>query len=349
LNEGRSLVLSASNSGQRLDQYLAQRIDTVSRPRARELILAGNVHVDGRGVRPSYRVQTGDRISVELPAPVPSELIPEDLPLSVLYEDEDMIVLDKPPGIAVHPAPGHAVHTLVHALLFRYPNLPGIGGTQRPGIVHRLDMDTSGLLMVAKSERGLASLSTQLEGRAVKKGYLALLVGRLATGQGIIDAPIARDPRYRQRMAIVDGGRHARTLYRVLTGFERYTLALAMPETGRTHQIRVHFAALGAPVAGDALYGGGDEALGRQFLHAAFLRFARPSDAKTVELQSALPPDLREVLEVVLRTDGKLGEEVDRSIGQMLRLSEKHFRNELLSSDVAASESAGGGVLEPRS
>jgi 23S rRNA pseudouridine1911/1915/1917 synthase len=349
VNEGRSLVLPASGSGQRLDQYLAERIDTVSRTRARELIVAGNVHVDGKVARPSYRVQVGDRVFVEIPAPVPSELIPEDLPLTLVYEDEDMVVLDKPPGTAVHPSPGHAAHTLVHALLARYPNLPGIGGTQRPGIVHRLDLDTSGLLMVAKSQRGLASLATQLEQRTVKKGYLALLSGTLAPKQGVIDAPIARDPRHRQRMAIVDGGRPARTSYRVLAGLERYTLALAMPETGRTHQIRVHFAALGAPVAGDALYGGGADLLNRQFLHAALLRFARPSDAETVELRSDLPSDLREALAAVLLMRGKVGDEVDRSIEQMLRLSEKHFRSELLSRAPAPPEKARGAVLEPRS
>jgi 23S rRNA pseudouridine1911/1915/1917 synthase len=236
-----------------------------------------------------------------------------------------MVVLDKRAGIAVHPAPGHAEHTLVHGLLARYPDLPGIGGTQRPGIVHRLDLDTSGLMMVAKTPRGMASLAAQLEARKVRKGYIALLKGRLEKTSGIIDAPIARDPIHRQRMAIVAGGRQARTRYQQLAGWNDATLVLAQPETGRTHQIRVHFTALGAPVAGDATYGGMVDYLDRQFLHAAFLRFGRPCDSETVEVDSPLPADLRGALGGILQSHGTPAIEIDRSIAQMLALAKRHY------------------------
>ena len=317
-------------AAQRLDQYVADQIEVISRTRARGLILEGSVRVGGRLARPSYRVQAGDDVRVDLPPPVPSDLIPEEMSLSIAYEDEDMLVVDKPAGIAVHPAPGHAAHTIVHALLARYPNLPGIGGTQRPGIVHRLDLDTSGLLMVAKSELGMASLAAQFESRSIKKGYVALVKGRMATKEGVIDAPIGRDPAQRQRMAVVRGGREARTSYRDLAAMGDFALLLARPETGRTHQIRVHFSAVGAPVAGDSVYGGGVDFLRRQFLHATFLRFTRPRRDEPVELCSALPDDLIEALRVILRSRGSGAAEVDRTIAQMLGLAQKHYRNELL-------------------
>lgn len=315
-------------SGSRLDRFVAEHLDDLSRTRARDLIVEGSVLVAGRPSRPSYRVQAGDEITLDLPPLLSSTLVPEKMPLSISYEDADMLVLDKPPGIAVHPAPGHAVHTLVHGLLARYPDLPGIGGTQRPGIVHRLDLDTSGLLMVAKSERGMSSLSAQLEARTVKKGYLALLKGRLAAPDGVIDAPIGRDPVHRQQMAVVRDGREARTRYHQLAVLDGLTLVLAQPETGRTHQIRVHFAAAGAPVAGDELYGGQVDFLNRQFLHAAFLRFARPSDGEPVELYSPLPDDLTSALSGLLTGAGKGLPALDRSIARMLGLAEKHFRSE---------------------
>jgi 23S rRNA pseudouridine1911/1915/1917 synthase len=330
VSEARSLVLSPTRSGPRLDQYLAEQIEGISRTRARDLILSGSVRVDGRLARPSYHVQTAEEIRVDLPAVAPSALVPEDLPLTVVYEDEDMAVLDKPAGIAVHPSPGHREHTLVHGLLGRYPDLPGINGTQRPGIVHRLDLNTSGLLMVAKTDRGMASLSGQIEARRVKKGYLALLKGALDAKRGVIEAPIARDPAHRQQMAIVAGGRDARTRFVELDELAGHALVIAMPETGRTHQLRVHFASTGHAIAGDPLYGGRVSFLRRQFLHAMLLRFARPSDGATVELQAPLPADLTEALRHVLRAGGASPSEVDRRIVQMLRLSEKHFRNELM-------------------
>ena len=220
--------------------------------------------------RPSYRVRLGDEIRMTFPLPVPSELIPEDLPLSIRYEDEDMLVVDKPAGMAVHPSAGHSEHTLVHGLLARYPNLPGIGGERRPGIVHRLDKDTSGLIMVAKTEAAHRSLTRQLASRTVKKGYLALLKGALPQKRGVIDAPIARDPHHRQRMAIVADGRAARTAYLELGRTAAFCFRprpardrsyspnpRSFRIDRRAHRRRCNF------------YGGSVDFLERQFLHAA--------------------------------------------------------------------------------
>jgi 23S rRNA pseudouridine1911/1915/1917 synthase len=250
------------------------------------------------------------------------------MPLSVVYEDIDMLVVDKPPGVAVHPAPGHEEHTLVHALVARYPRLPGIAGTERPGIVHRLDLDTSGLLMVAKSDRGALSLSAQLETRKVKKGYLALLKGSLKDPRGVVDAPIGRDPFHRKKMAVVGTGRPSRTAYQELDAFDGLSFCLARPETGRTHQIRVHFEAIGAPVAGDELYGGTVEFLGRQFLHSAFLIVARPSDGLPIRLKSELPSDLRSGLESVMASRGVDASEIARRIDAALLRAEIEFFGE---------------------
>ncbi len=320
------LSVAAQDSGLRLDQFLAGQAGILSRTRARDLILAGKVRVGGALVRPSYHVQPDDEIRLRLPEVAPPALAPESSPFAVLYEDEDMLVVDKPAGLAVHPAPGHEEHTLVHGLLARYPDLPGIGGERRPGIVHRLDLETSGLLMVAKSERGLLSLSAQLQARTVKKGYWALINGALADQQGVIDAPIARDPVHRQRMAVVAGGRAARTRYACLAAIGGFTLVLAMPETGRTHQIRVHFAALGHPLAGDSTYRGRADSVDRQFLHAGLLRFRRPSDGEWIELAAPLAPDLRGALAGLLCAAGTPAAEVEAAVDRMLRLGEREFR-----------------------
>lgn len=339
MTEISTFLVAETEDGRRLDQYLAEHSESLSRTRVHDLILAGRVHVGGRLARPSYRLQPGDEIRIELPvSPLPSTLVPQAMPLDIVYDDEDMLVLNKPAGIAVHPAPGHWDWTLVHGLLARYPALPGIGGEQRPGIVHRLDMDTSGLLMVAKSERGLASLSSQLAARTVKKGYLALVKGEPPNREGLIDAPIARDPVQRQRMAIVAAGREARTRYVQLGALAGHTLLLAMPETGRTHQIRVHFASIGHPIAGDRTYGDGAGLLTRQFLHAALLRFARPADGAPVELAAPLPDDLLDALRSLvqstgIRATGIGGAEAgidapEHWIEQMLGLSQRRFRGD---------------------
>lgn len=317
--------LTAAGSGARLDAYLAEQVENLSRTHARRLIDEGRVRVDGRVVRASHRLQAGEQVSVEVPPPRPIELAAEPMPLRVLYEDADMAIIDKPAGIAVHPAPGHREHTLVNALLARFPDLPGIRGSQRPGIVHRLDLDTSGLLMVAKSDRGQLSLSEQLADRHVGKGYLALVAGGPTGRDGTIEAPIGRDPAHRQRQAIVTDGRPARTDYIELGHLGNRTLMLALPLTGRMHQIRVHFAATGRPIVGDSLYGG-EPLLPRQFLHAALLRFRRPSDGALTECVSPLPAELWAVLRQLMADSGVTLAAIDGLIERMLALAHQVFQ-----------------------
>jgi len=323
VNARSTLVPTAASCGARLDVYLARELENISRVRARELIRSGEVLVDGHTARPSHRVENGQCITVELPLPAPIGLTAEPMDLHVVYEDGDMAVIDKPAGLVVHPGPGHPDHTLVHGLLSRLGDLGGIGGVLRPGIVHRLDMDTSGLLAVAKTERGHASLSEQFASRSVKKGYLALLCGHPGRERGLIDAPIGRDPQRRRQMAIMARGRAAQTRYASIERINRFTFALAMPLTGRTHQIRVHFASIGCPIAADELYGGWSGVTSRQFLHAAFLRFARPGDGEKIELSSPLPEDLCVPL---LRLAGD--EPAGRRIEEMVELARKHFQHE---------------------
>jgi len=291
----RRLEFTASSPGERLDRYLAEQCQ-ISRSYAQKLINEGQVEVNGRAAKASQKLNAGDKVVANIPPPTPVSLAPEAIPLKVIYEDSDLIVIDKPAGLVVHPAAGHRSGTLVNAILARCPDLATINGTIRPGIVHRLDRDTSGLMMVAKNEATHARLSHQIKQRLIKKGYIALVSGQLSPEHGIIDAPIGRHPKDRKRMAVVSGGREARTEYKVIKYFADYTLVEAMPETGRTHQIRVHFAAIGHPVFGDPVYGKRSSLLGRQFLHAHRLGFKLPSSGKFVEFKSELPPDLEEVL-----------------------------------------------------
>lgn len=328
MSDVRTHELQVSTSGSRLDSFLADKIDGLSRSRAQQLIENGSVLVDGKPAAAAHRLRAGETIHVDVPEPRPAALARQPLPLEILYEDEDVLVLDKPAGIAVHPSVGHEDNTLVNALLARYPNLSGIGGEQRPGIVHRLDLNTSGLLMVAKTELGHASLSAQLAARIVSKGYVALVTGSMPVEVDLIEAPIGRDPKQRQRMAVVNEGRPARTRIARIAGLEGYTFMLAMPVTGRTHQIRVHFAATGYPVVGDALYGGDMAPLARQFLHAMALRFARPKDGGVVECISELPEDLGTALKQLLAADARLVEPVEDRIRRMLRLALRRFRAE---------------------
>ncbi len=233
---------------------------------------------------------------MRVPPPRSLELEPESIPLNIVYEDDDLLVVDKPAGLAVHPAPGHSRHTLVNALLAHCVDLSGVGGVLRPGIVHRLDKDTSGLLLVAKNDRTHASLSRQLKERTVQKRYLALVRGRLEQPEGVIEGAVGRDPRNRKRMAIVEGGRPARTAYKVREYLDGMTLVEVAPSTGRTHQIRVHFAAAGHPIVGDALYGKPSGLVGRQFLHAYRLAFEHPRNGRRMEFEAPLPEDLTEAL-----------------------------------------------------
>ncbi|MCS7276065.1 MAG: RluA family pseudouridine synthase [Dehalococcoidia bacterium] len=296
-----TLELTADQGGERLDVFLARRVDRLSRSQAQRLIERGLVTVEGEQARAARIVRRGERVTVHLPPPEPLSLEPEPIPLTVLYQDEEVIVLDKPPGMAVHPGPGHPRGTLANALIALFPELGQVGEAFRPGIVHRLDKDTSGLLVVAKTPRAHRHLVEQMKARQVHKVYLALVHGLPRPEQGIIEAPIGRHPRHRQRMAVVEGGREALTRYRVVEPLGDYSLLEVEPVTGRTHQIRVHMAAIGHPVVGDPVYGRPSRLLGRQFLHAHRLAFTLPASGRTVEFQSPLPEDLRRCLEAVRR------------------------------------------------
>ena len=261
--------------------HIARRYPELSRTQAQRLIGEGRVTVNGIPAKASLKVFAGDRIVLNLPAPEASRLAPEAIPVKIVYEDDDLLVIDKPAGLTVHPAPGHPAHTLVNAILSHLPELPETGDRLRPGIVHRLDKDTSGLIIVAKNARAHLDLSDQFKERSVSKVYLALVEGRLEPRDGVIEAPIGRDRSHRERMAVVDEehGRAARTGYHVLRYVDGYSLLEVRPETGRTHQIRVHLAAIGHPVAGDRVYGAkASSHFPRQFLHAHRLAFNLPSE-----------------------------------------------------------------------
>lgn len=292
-----TIKLKIEEGGMRIDRYLSLKLPQFSRSYIQKLIADSHVRVQGKGVRPSFKPRAGDVIIITLPPPSPSYLQPLVLALDIVYEDDDLLVINKPAGIPVHPGPGHASDTLVNAVLAHCPDLPGIKGTVRPGVVHRLDKETSGLIIFAKNDRALAYLQQQFKSRKVKKEYVALVGGKISPRQGIIEGPIGRDPGYRQRMAVVAGGREARTAYEVVRYLDNYTLVAARPETGRTHQIRVHFAAAGHPVAGDALYGSSNPLFPRLFLHASALRFHLPSTGEFREFQADLPADLKNALD----------------------------------------------------
>jgi 23S rRNA pseudouridine1911/1915/1917 synthase len=289
--------LKADSAGVRLDLFIVQKLPELSRSFIQKLIEDGHITLNGKSARPGLKLKEGDEVAITIPPPEPSELLAEDIPLDIIYEDTDLLVVDKPAGMTTHPAPGNPLHTLVNAVLSHLPSLPESDNPARPGIVHRLDKDTSGLILIAKTRGALANLSAQFKSREVKKAYVALVKGRVTPKSGIIDAPIGRDRAHRQKMAVTDSGRPARTAYTALRYFDGYTLVEARPETGRTHQIRVHFASVGHPIVGDAIYGAKSELVGRQFLHAQKLSFKLPSTGKTVEFTSPLPPDLQSALD----------------------------------------------------
>ena len=303
----RQIELQVSTGGSRLDRFLAEQVPELSRSAAQRLIDGGKVAVNGELLKASYKVKPGDLVVAFLPGMEETELLAEPIPLTVVYEDDALIVVDKPPGMVVHPAPGHTGGTLVNALLAYCPELAGSGN--RPGIVHRLDQDTSGLILVAKSEKVRRGLQQQFKDRQVEKAYLALLDGHLQPAWGRIEAPLGRDPRHRQRMSVLPGGREAETEYHVLEQYAHqtgvvagdYALVEAEPRTGRTHQIRVHFASIGHPVVGDSVYGRRRPQLPvpRQFLHAWRLGFKHPTTGRRINLETPLPPDLSPVLELL--------------------------------------------------
>jgi 23S rRNA pseudouridine1911/1915/1917 synthase len=284
-------------AGERLDTFLAARCEDLSRSRLQALISDGHVTVDGRKVRPSKVLKAGELVSLIVPEPEPSHMVPTAIPLDVRYEDRHLLVVDKPAGMTVHPAPGHRDDTLANAVLARCLDLEGVGGELRPGIVHRLDKDTSGLLVVAKNDLAHAGLSAQFKDRSVTKGYHALVHGHPKEPKAVVDAPIGRHPKHRKRMGVVDAGRPSRTAYTVTTRYYRFALLDVRLETGRTHQIRVHMASIGHPVAGDTVYGQAHPRLTRHFLHAYLLGFEHPATGERIELRSELHTDLREFLE----------------------------------------------------
>ncbi|MBE0415439.1 MAG: RluA family pseudouridine synthase [Dehalococcoidia bacterium] len=293
------LEFTVTRAGVRLDKYIAEEYPELSRTRIQKLISEGFITVNDRVAKGSLKLNIGDKITAIIPPPVSITPLPEKIPLTIVYEDNDLLVVDKPAGLAVHPAPGHPSHTLVNAILAHCPDLAltSRGGSVRPGIVHRLDKNTSGLMVVAKNDASHQNLSNQIKARSVVKRYLVLVQGHLSPERGIIEAPIGRDPGNRKRMAVVSEGREARTQYRVIRYLDSYTLLEVTLETGRTHQIRVHLSAIGFPVVGDEVYGRRSPYLGRQFVHACHLGFRLPSSGEYVEFRSKLPPDLEQALE----------------------------------------------------
>lgn len=320
-----SFHISPEDEGARLDHFLVSRSLALSRSRIQELIKKGAVSVNGMVSRPSSRVRTGDHITLSIPPPSPTVVQPEPVVFSIVYEDGSVVVVDKPAGLVVHPAPGHATGTLVHGLLWRCRDLSGIGGVTRPGIVHRLDRDTSGLMVVAKNDRAHEVLAHQFKSGKIKKEYRTLVHGLLQGRKGIIDAPIARHSRKRKEMAVVQGrGKEAITTWWLLESFQAgFSFVRVSLKTGRTHQIRVHFSHIGHPVAGDAVYGYGKrwwkghplERKGiirpprRQMLHAASLGFQHPESGQFMEFEAALPKDFREMIENLREGGSQLIEE----------------------------------------
>jgi 23S rRNA pseudouridine1911/1915/1917 synthase len=288
--------LVVDEPGARLDKYVAEKCPELSRSQAQKLVADGNITVNDRVTKSGVKLHVGDRVKITLPPPPPSPLSPEAIPLNIIYENNDLLVIDKPAGLPIHPAPGHYTHTLVNAILSYVPHLPESEGSLRPGIVHRLDKDASGVMVVAKNSVSQANLINQFKTRSVVKAYLVLVKGHLTPDEGVIEAPIGRDPRNRKRMAVVAEGKEARTQYYVIKHVGDCTLVEVRPETGRTHQIRVHLSAIGYPVVGDPVYGVKSPHLSRPFLHACCLGFKLPSTGEYQEFTSNLPPDLEQAL-----------------------------------------------------
>ncbi len=297
------IIMQSEADGVRLDKFLSGQLSGQSRSRLQKLIETGRVIINSSVcMDKNYRLKTGDLVIISMPPVEKYQVAPENIPLEIVFEDSDLLVVNKPRGMVVHPGPGHLKETLVNALLYHCRDLSGIGGVMRPGIVHRLDKDTSGLLLVAKNDAAHHSLSGQLSGRKLKREYIALVKGRVEPATGRIEAPIARHPRHRKKMAVVPGGKEAITSYRVLKYFKGYSLLRLNLETGRTHQIRVHMAHRGHPVAGDQTYGGRTwEDLPVQLaephaLHARKVTFLHPGSGEQMEFSVPLPDYFREGL-----------------------------------------------------
>jgi 23S rRNA pseudouridine1911/1915/1917 synthase len=294
-----SYRFTVDKAGNRLDKFVSENCPGLSRSQAQKLIADGDVVVNGLMEKASHKTEIGEKIEITIPPPAPTGLLPEAIPVKILYEDADLLVIDKPAGLTVHPAPGHPSHTLVNAVLSHLNEIEDEGDITRPGIVHRLDKDTSGVMLVAKNNVALANLADQFKARTVKKTYITLVKGILRPDKGVIDAPIGRDSGDRKKMAVTgeSRGRAARTNYRVIRYVGKNSLLEITPETGRTHQIRVHLAAIGYPVFGDITYGKKSAFLNRQFLHAHKIGFNLPASGKWVEFKSPLPLDLEQALQ----------------------------------------------------
>ncbi len=312
MRDASSITVSTDGVGQRLDAYLAHRIEEASRAQIQRAIDSGDITVNDEEAKASYKLRLGDEINVEFPPTLPLEAAPECIPLNILFEDDHLIVINKPAGMVVHPGAGITSGTLANALVYYFGQLAPVGDRLRPGIVHRLDVGTSGLIVVAKTDQALQNLSEQFAERRVKKIYLALVYGTVASQEGQIDDPIGRDPRNRVKMSVrpVGSGRPALTFYRVRQRFPGFTLLEVEIKTGRTHQIRVHFAHLRHPVVGDTGYDNGRgknlinavlrgaiSHLGRPFLHAASLSFTHPKSGEPMSFAVGLPDELVRFLE----------------------------------------------------
>ncbi|MBN1121738.1 MAG: RluA family pseudouridine synthase [Anaerolineae bacterium] len=293
------LSIQAKTPGQRLDHCIVEAVPDLSRSEIQRLIKAGQILVNGAASKPAYRLEQGDSIEINLPDPPSAIIEPEDIPLNVIYEDGELVVIDKPAGMVVHPAFGNRSGTLVNAALARWPEMREVGGEDRVGIVHRLDKDTSGLLVMAKSTAALEALQAQFKARTVYKRYLALVEGVPGNSNGLIEAPIGRDPRQRKRMTVTRDGRPAKTRYDLIEDLGTNALLSLVLHTGRTHQIRVHLAWLGHPIVGDAVYGFRKQRIKmkRLFLHAAELHIDSPGTGERLEFQSPLPDSLENILD----------------------------------------------------
>ncbi len=306
MSERQLIFVFEEGKPQRLDKFLAARIPELSRSRVQALIEAGNVTVEGEVPhKAGFSLSPGDQVEVVIPPPEPSKLVPEAVPLEILFENDDVLVINKAAGMVVHPSAGHGSGTLVHAVLAHAPEIMGVGGEKRPGIVHRLDKDTSGTIILAKNDRAQRWLSDQFQDRQVGKNYLALVDGSPPTPNGRVEAPIGRDPSHRQRMAITPPhrGRDAISEYFTIESFDKHTLLKVHILTGRTHQIRLHMAFIECPVVGDTVYGRKQPSLPvkRQFLHAQGLSIIIPGEASPRTFEAPLPEELTKVLEALKR------------------------------------------------
>lgn len=292
-------TVNEGQAGKRLDVFVAEALDSVSRTHVQKLIEAEAVNVGGKTVKANYKVQANDTVVVTIPEAIPVEVLPEDIPLDILYEDQDVIVVNKPRGMVVHPAVGNYTGTLVNALLEHCKDLSGINGSIRPGIVHRLDKDTSGVMIAVKNDQAHLSLAEQIKNRTASRRYTAIVHGNIEESQGIINAPIGRHPIDRKKMAVTfENSKEAITKFKVLERFGNYTLVECKLMTGRTHQIRVHMAHIGHPVVGDPKYGSGRKlfAIEGQALHSTELTFIHPSTGKQLSFRAEIPKDMQEIL-----------------------------------------------------